>query len=93
MLIYNEVEHLKCDNIGFKEFLGISYFIMIYDQSKIGIFSVGIICSDLMSVKQRLIYNFVSVQWRMVDYSVKLRNSNHMGIRSFKISPGVDMFK
>jgi hypothetical protein len=35
---------------------------MIYHQSKIGIFSVGIICSDLMSVKQRLIYNFVSVQ-------------------------------
>jgi hypothetical protein len=26
ILIYNEVGHLKFDNIGFKEFLGVSYF-------------------------------------------------------------------
>jgi hypothetical protein len=57
--------------------MSISYFMKIQgsqDESpnqRWALFTKGIIFSDLMSVKQRLILTFISVQWKRVNYFVQ----------------------
>jgi hypothetical protein len=51
----------------------------------VGIFTTGIIFSDLMKLQQGLINNYNSVQWKLVNYLYDLENDKQVDMQGFKI--------